>query len=503
MDTESLKGTIFDSNTIMNAYESVSYDELRKIVSYFICVVLYIISFNFLVKNDGTEYIVYVFIFIVNAIFPFIWLEDYYNFLTPKPTDPPSRKLLSFSRLYSVVFAIVLQFTSLFLVLLKNEKIRSIKNDLEDNNINKKEINNLHTTDSRTEKNDHWILTFFISIITVIWVLIGHTFSNNMFFARNYSSPFIEMFKWLLDQPWYILKMIDDSILSFFQSITSITPLIKSIIMYCLTFISVLCIFFVRIDTSSNSDHQFSFRNIKTPFSSHYENNMENYRNLMIFIFSGFLIGLSSIPMILLNVPTFVLYLIISIITILYLGLFFGFKEMILPTDISIRNSIFFLLCLVFSILGTPVVLGFLQIFTEVGMFDGIQLLFQTIINSRAVIMNSLNHGSLLSVWTSIISLLLLFGVFVIGYTNEWVLDDNSKYLNCFNIILICMGISLFFSLSANHNIFTNSFKIFKYILDFVLVFIAPVFLVVLSITQLRLSLNNYNKYKNMKKIIK
>ena len=52
-----------------------------KAVYYVLCIVVYIISFIYLFNYKSTEYIAYIITFILNCIFPFIWLEDLQKFL--------------------------------------------------------------------------------------------------------------------------------------------------------------------------------------------------------------------------------------------------------------------------------------------------------------------------------------------------------------------------------------------------------------------------------------
>ena len=61
--------TLFDSKVWIEALDT---SPTKRMVMYFVSILMYIISFTYLFKHQTSEYIAYVFVFIVNACFPFV-----------------------------------------------------------------------------------------------------------------------------------------------------------------------------------------------------------------------------------------------------------------------------------------------------------------------------------------------------------------------------------------------------------------------------------------------
>jgi len=74
----------------------------------------------------------------------------------------------------------------------------------------------------------------------------------------------------------------------------------------------------------------------------------------------------------------------------------------------------------------------------------------------------------------------------------------NLKSMKMFIVVLVCMTISLFMSLISEYNMFTNLYKFIKILMEIVLVYLAPITVVILSIIQFVYSLRNHQKYERL-----
>ena len=73
----------------------------------------------------------------------------------------------------------------------------------------------------------------------------------------------------------------------------------------------------------------------------------------------------------------------------------------------------------------------------------------------------------------------------------------NNKSLKMFIVVLICMTISLFLSLSVEYNVFYHLYRILKNLMEFNVVYIVPLGSIIVSIVHFVFSLKNHDKFKN------
>ena len=79
--------------------------------------------------------------------------------------------------------------------------------------------------------------------------------------------------------------------------------------------------------------------------------------------------------------------------------------------------------------------------------------------------------------------------------SNKWMY--NNKSLKMFIVVLICMTISLFLSLSVEYNIFYHLYRFVKNLMEFTVVYLTPLASIVVAIIHFVFSLKNHDKYKN------
>ena len=215
-----------------------------KIVYFFMTIVLQIISFIFLFNYKSSEYIVYIFSFIVFCLTPFLWIKDLVAVGIANNNSKYYSSLFKYKQV-SLLISSVLIFVGLILVLLTNEKIRQIKvtgkkqtdkkDDWErsdtDTNTN---LNTLNTTVLK-EQADKKILILYTTIVTLSWGLIFETFSKSETFGKKKESILenneFHAIGGLLNIPYSVLNQIERSWLSYSKTL-NMTPLLKSFVLY-------------------------------------------------------------------------------------------------------------------------------------------------------------------------------------------------------------------------------------------------------------------------------
>lgn len=525
MEQVDWSNTLLDANVYTNILDE---KYVKKIILYFVSIIMYIVSFIYLFKHKTTEYVGYVFVFIINALFPFTWIEDFYNFVKYNfgtigdVSSLSSAKTLMQYRSLGIYLASTLQFLALFLVLLNNENVRKMKKATEDDESKRPKKNGLDTGNKKTEHNDKVITILFVTITTIIWSLIGYTFSDNkMFPAKStYTSPLIKTIRWLLNQPFQFVNNFD-TIWHYYMNKINTTPLIKAFGMYCVVFIVVFFGAFIRIPVMKDprKHHpmdRFQIINMESAFPQVFERNIEDYRSLALFFFCSILSICLGIFMYFItkgfklladiNVPSIVSKVVLTIGTIMFFSIFFAQRHNILPDSFSVKKLIFFLLCVVFSLLGTPVVLAILQLFAEMGLFSFVQKIYmffacmgKTECTYSSI--RTLNTDSILSIVASIVGFILLFTMYGLGVDKKWISNDSGKSFLMFNVVLVTMAISLFMALSTQYKLGTALYTYIRTIIEYVLAYVAPLGIMIFSIIQLIFAFENYKKYRKFEKM--
>ena len=168
--------------TIEYVLKRVQINTNFQIVLYVLCLFFYIISFHYLFINSSAQYMAWILTFVVNAIYPFVWLVDYYKVLQLLDSNQSPYKT---SYLYTSVclfITIILQFVVLVFVISKNENIRKrTQSILERNdNTNKNTIspNFIETKDKRLIKRDTIIKKLYVTNTVLIWCSWFNNLSN-------------------------------------------------------------------------------------------------------------------------------------------------------------------------------------------------------------------------------------------------------------------------------------------------------------------------------------
>jgi len=531
--------TIFDINKWEEIGDTTESREVMKVVYYIMSIILYIISFKYLFENKNTEYSAYIFLFILNSISPFLWIEDFrriLNGLNINPLKNPNKNLLMTLKSFSMGISSIFVFISFLLVITTNERIRKMKMKMEG------EGNNISDLDVKfidyKEYKDKVILISFVSIIVIIWAMIGETFSssNTMFSSFNKDeffekiplaeSGFTKIIKWLLDQPYAIIQNIEQYIHNFSSKI-KLEPMIKMVATYCVTFIVTFFGLFVRIpkrpEEIKNKMDRFKVINMSNIFTPVFYRRFEQYKHLSLFTW-GTIISLfigwffyywraSILPL-----TSFWKNCTIGIYGILVVGVFAGLfgggaKLGVQETKVLVMSVLAFMM----AVLGTPVVTGLFSILNKVS-YGLIGLIW-----NKLLTFGNSTDNSTPSFGLSILSFIaIFFGVMISSTTKivtnpldrklktnkigrptntvtntdiRWI--DHPKSMRLFMVVLVCMLISLVLALSMNYKIFTHIYTLIKSLLEMTVVYIAPFGIIAIAIMNFVFSKKNHDKILN------
>ena len=544
------------SNTIFsvdawnqNVFQSSGKDIMR-VAYYILSIILYITSFKFLYEDKSTEYITSIFLFILNCVFPFLWIEDFRRFYTLAGSSLMKYKA------WGLGISSIFIFIGMFLMLITNERVRKekVKKSGEDGT-----VKDLHLKDDHTkEQKDKVIKGTFVAFVVMMWTMVGETFSssNGMFasfdkdkFYKEHPSAvsgFVKIIKWLLDQPFAICTNLDKFIHQYTKLI-KMPPLLKCFATYCIVFIVTFFGLFVRIphhpEKIKDKIDRFEIVNMTNVFTPVFNRNYQQYRDFSLFVWGAVLSGIflwlaSKIP-----ITNSIMKKIVSVAGI---GASFGILFALFgKIDVNkTKKLVISLLALLFAIVGTPVVLTLLNFLLNFGIgkvIMGIVFTFFYMIvkvinvfigkpNTNGDIKEDIEqnlNGSFESIKTilsgitgidqtnyllptSIVVGLSLFLTIMVDSTTETTTTDhisterttskkwlyNNKSLKMFIVVLICMTISLFLSLSVEYNVFYHLYRILKNLMEFNVVYTVPLGSIVVSIVHFVFSLKNHDKFQ-------
>lgn len=559
-NTVDWSNTIFDINKWEEIGDTTESREIMKVVYYIMGIILYIISFKYLFENKNTEYSAYIFLFILNSISPFLWIEDFrriLNGLNINPLKNPNKNLLMTLKSFSMGISSILVFISFLLVITTNERIRKMKMKMEG------EGNNISDLDVKfidyKEYKDKVILITFVSIIVIMWAMIGETFSssNTMFSSFNKDeffaklplaeSGFIKIIKWLLDQPYAIIQKIEQYIHNFSSKI-KLEPMVKMVATYCVTFIVTFFGLFVRIpkrpEEIKNKMDRFKVINMSNVFTPVFYRRFEQYKHLSLFtwgtiisLFIGWILYYCRVYII--PLTSFWKNCTIGGYCLLVVGVFAGLfggeskkKLGVQETKVLVMSVLAFMM----AVLGTPVVTGLLSILNKVsyGLIERLYAGFGSIgIDKFASIIPQfikINVSKFINFFKidttfglSILSFIaIFFGVMISSTTKivtnpldrklktnkigkptntvtntdiRWI--DHPKSMRLFIVVLVCMLISLVLALSMNYKIFTHIYTLIKSLLEMTVVYIAPFGIIAIAIMNFVFSKKNHDKILN------
>lgn len=453
------------------------------IVVYLLSIVLYIVCFAYLFEKNSTEYIVWIVLFILNFITPVIWMMDMSKLYGLVSNQLPefNKKVFTYG-FFSLVISSIVSFITLFIVLLKNEKVRKVK---------KKQGHYKDTTETPTlktdihsvEKRDRYISIIYTTLVVLYWSFIAFSFGE---YLKNISVerekfPFGSRIKVLMDIVPNLMTWFDSSI-HFYTKQINMIPLMKSFWMYVAVFLIVFFGVFARVKYSGLSDffedadvkikQRIELVNMGPLFTRQFDKEFYSIR-IFIMLLIAFICtaGLGGLMMLSENIipsqlKPFLIFAAGFSLTIMFLSR----QEELFPKGI-VKNWIFLFLCVLFSLVSSPAFTGMTELVIS---FLGVNM------GKNAIRM------------MLVAAVLIFIIMYSVGMSNDWITRDG-KQMKTFLILLVTMTISLFFALSTEYSMFKNTYDLIAFVLRFVMKFIAPFAMVVLSIVTLYFANINYN----------
>lgn len=559
MSTNEIKldGTIFDYDAwgkYFNSPDKETKNSQFKVIYYALTIILQVINLIFLFDYRSTEYLVYVFSFIVFCVTPFLWIGDLRNF--GNALSKGTYKNLFKYKEFSLLISFLLTFLGILLVILTNENVRKYKAGVdknkektdfwdlpeserdEDEKKYKSELNNLELKDNKRKYNDKVIRILYATILTFHWGLVAEAFSQSSTFGKDtdtfklnkYSSGFTRTIEWLLDQPYLFANNVDKKLHRYTDAVHT-TPLMKSFSLYCVTFITMFFGLFIRIPKTIDGDKYTEIKdpgkrfeavriiNMPALFTPIFYRQLHQYKDTSLFFLSLFLVIIAFFLIRFVNNLTggrmgkTGTSMSFAISIALIFGLTFGLRNTM--NSQTVQGIVWVLLSMIFAFLGTPVLMGLMQLFMEGGFIGSLIALFGNffikVFNNIFKFFNmgpfnvipisrTLNmfDGSFIlymfgGVFVALFIVMLFVGLGITGLLkNEY--NQDVKSMKLINAILVTMAVSLFVSLTPSFNMFTNLYKAIKLILETLMVYIVPIGSVIIALVLFIFAYENHHK---------
>jgi hypothetical protein len=436
---------------------------------------LQIMSFIFLFNFHSSKYIVYIFSFILFSVTPFLWINEISAMGPMLNSNSRYHTLFQFKQM-ALFVSYALVFIGMFMVLLTNETVRRgrVSED--------QPLDSLHVNDHKS-KSDQTILILYTIIVPLMWGLVLETFSDSETFGKKKmpgeeNTGFGSVVAWMLNQPAMLFHNIDSSLHNMTDSLSAMSPLIKFFVFYCVTFIVTIFAIFIRIPLGVPAIEDQSVRyekmkivNIGNIFNQFFHDNVNSYRDTAL-IFTGLLLifilycALQSLVFISEMYSSYDISIIkkalfVPLSIAIGLGIMYVRGKM---TVLEVKRLIMFLLSVIFSGLGTPLIFGLMQITGEIFSKTFISSILKYVISIPFFVF------VFLTMWIT---------VFMNGL--YWISQDAFKNLRIFNAVLVCMGVSTFVGLSPTYNMFSNLYRFLKFLTEGFTVYLAPLVIVALS----------------------
>lgn len=442
--------------------------------AFFTISILLIIHFIFLFKKN-TSYISWIIGFVLFVIFPFTWLEDILNYSKMiELKGNTETKMYYWATVVSLIFAAILEITTLIMTIVTNDYIRKKSNQedesQEETTIEKK-------SDTLISKNSLNIrIMYAITVSFIIGMVI------NMFIGMPLADKDKEMMKtglFVKHVVEFIPMKVNDFETWWREILENIyaPPLLKAVILFCGGFLISFFTIFVKV--SNDTSHYDVF------FPPMFRTNIKEktYFILLVlllsFIITFMAVWFSSLALNLFipNIESQLKNIIlggIAIISIILNNVLFNQKY---PANKHENDYIFLLISFCFALLGTPVTFSILDLIARTGG----KFLMNSPLSS-----NGLIFGIFVSYW---------LGIFLGG--RNWMRDINNKKLKMIIVTIICMLIGMVFALSSHYKVFTMLFGFITFIIRYILKYLGPVVILVLSAYQLYYANQSFHRKNN------
>lgn len=488
---------VLDINEMLSAPdETIQFDTIRikefienettvSIVVYLVTIVLYGLSFVYLFKGGAAEYIVWIMLFILSMITPLLWAGDMFGlFEILSRTLPEMNKNIFLYGVGSLVAGTFILIITLFLVMMKNDEIRKVKTK-QGHYKDTSELPDLSTKLHSVKKNDRIIDIMFTTVVTLIWGIVGFNFGEYLSpenvklgseAKMREQFPFGSRIQALLTAVPTILSWIDKSI----QSVTKVIPLpplSKAMVVYAITFVVVFFGIFAKIKVFDDLTFgRVEVTNMTPLFPPRYYKEEREIRHFVIILLTLLIGGvlyecMNSVS----AINGYIKSTVLSIATIVMFAVFFSKEKDLFPTE-KLQDIIFFFLCVLFGVVGAAP--------------------FTAIIESLARFIPNMYLGSSAPFVYTVNVVVITAITFMVGMSDDWI-ELDGKMMKMFLATLITMTIALFMALSTEYSVFKGTYDFVALIIRFVMKYLAPIAVLILSILTSVYAHKNYNAVKN------
>ena len=266
-----MAGLTFTKNDFQKFLEDLGNHVDLKLGSFIVPIVMYCVSFPYIINNSVSEYIAWILIFFLNTTFPFTYMGELLSLGRKTSKFGLSGYFVMYS-ITAIIISYMLQFVVLLFVVLKNENIRKSKEKKGDYENEGKQ--DLDTKDWSVEYRDKNISILFIFGSVLIWAMVINHFSSdlqlNLFNPdkKDADSKLIPQVVQMEDKfpigsrVRYFVQLISKLFTTMDESWHDVVdnipigPLAKSSLVYCVSFITIIFSFFIRL--------KYARRNIRT-----------------------------------------------------------------------------------------------------------------------------------------------------------------------------------------------------------------------------------------------
>jgi len=480
-----------------------------------------------LFQNSSARYMSWMFVFLINTVYPFLWIADYFKAL---PVTNLNKTLFPY-KTGCILLSLLFQFITLIFVLAKNENVRkhgltnmkrdeknltNSKKKFEDQTnakrsllINQERLAMNESSDNQVTQKDSMVKKLFVSSSVLLWSIVANHFVQNIQTSEIEKYPVGYPIQTSLRNTYALVKNGESVFMSWMKNIM-IHDLPKAFAVYCVTFVAIFFGCFIRFPKhlpSASFHDRFKIVNIEAPFDSIYTRNYTYYRDLAFFFMILVILAISFVVKTV-SIPSLSWLFFVACFFPLLISLFCIFNKQSMNNAIGTRSLVFLCLSSIFAALGVPPVIAIVDMTYK--------LISPIFVNNPPPQYKLLSFLSI-AVFAFLVAFLVGYGtssgtfqttsthinknglVATTGVTYDkknWATDDDARPLLTFIAVLITMAVSLFMAFSVRYPLASTLYNILAYFLQIIIDFLAPLAMLVLVLVQFVLAYQNYSKTK-------
>lgn len=472
--------------------------------AFFTISILLIIHFIFLFKKN-TSYIAWIIGFVLFTIYPFTWIEDALTYSkTTVPKGNTETKIYYWGTVISLIFAVVLEITTLIMIIMTNDYIRKKSNHEDGSQEEEKEED-----DSKDKKMNTLIgkntLKVKIMYVTTTALIVGMIL--NMFIGLSLNETDIQKINAasIKDGTPQLSIKNQSKMGLFIKNLFEFIPikvnifetwwrdqldriyaprLLKAFFLFCGGFLIPFFTIFVKVAPSTKQYDIYFPAMFRT-----------NIKEKMYFIFLALMLSFAVTVMavwffsLILNMYAFYndqsgnndwadtknkILLGVGVLS-------FVLNNVLFNSEYNAKNHendyIFVLISFCFALLGTPITFSILELLARIlGRY----------LTDYPLSTNTLLFTIFASYW---------LGISIGG--KKWMKDMNNKKLRMIIVTIICMAIGMFFALSTHYKVFTMFFGLLTFGIRSILKYLGPIAILVLSACQIFFANQSFHRKDN------